>query len=733
MKKTFAGHMMMTVLLSVFLSGQMLGQEPSETPIDPHRETAEFVDEVLVTAQKGQDNLQKVPVSVSVMSGEEVRNAGMRTSSDLVTWVPNLQITSGFSAANPMIFLRGVGLPDYNANASGAVSLYLDEVYLATPAAQVVQLLDIEQIEVMKGPQGTVFGHNTTGGAIHLVTQKPGQGSPSYVRGRYGRFRQQDLDFAYERQLGRTEDAVRFASTTQNRRGYTTNILNGDDENDIEAYSAALQLRSARRENLELRLKLNGAFNRSGSRAYQSRGLFDGADALGYVDDPDPFRAAYNKKSREDIDVLGASASVQWQHPVFTLMSISSYLETLRIDSEDSDASPNQLIEVDWLNESSQISQEIRLTANKGDLDWMFGAYLFSETLEADNLFDVFRELRSPTQGFDPGQGIFLLRQLYDQETDSAAAFGRWSLPVTERLSFHVGLRHTWEDKQIVFDTAFEEPMFSVALIDFQDSLSVSEFSGGGGLSFRAGEDLLLYANLRRGFKSGGFNGGAFFANAEVSAVEPEFVTSFEVGAKSSWLDRRLVLNVAAFHYDYKDLQVFNIVNNGGIPIQFLDNAANAEIEGLELEMRTTPIRGFDLRVAVGLLDARYERYEQQDGSDFSGNRLISAPQWSWTGSAGYWRRLGQVQLGGFVQVSSRDDVFFDSANNPRIGMDDYTLWDARLTAEFGIGRLALALFAKNLTDRLYLAEAFDVSDFGFDQLVIGEPRTYGLEATFRF
>lgn len=720
------------MLLALAPTALAEGPEPPSRAGDEPRN--EVIDEITVTAQKREDRLQDVPATVAVLTASRLADLDLASSLEIAAQVPNLEIKTAYGASNPTIFLRGVGLNDFNSNANGAVGLYSDEVYLAAPSAQLLQLFDLERIEVLYGPQGTLYGRNTTGGAVNLVTRKPSGVRGGYARLTYGRFDQADLEGAFELPLPGEGNGMRLALVTNHRDGLTRNRFDGGRENDVGATAGRLQVRLVPHDRLSLHLNVHGGANRAGMRAFQSRGLIDGADALGYVDSDDPFDGAWNRDLREDLDLFGASATLLWNRPGFTLTAISAYQESEKVVVGDADASPNQLVEDDWFDHARQLSQEIRLTSSSGgNLDWIAGSYYFSEDLESATSFDVLRALRALGFGFDPANGIFFVAQSFEQQTTSFALFGQLSYALTEDLTLRAGLRHTWDDKEIDFRSAFEEPGFSIPLIDRRDRVRASELSGDLGLDYRLSDSLLLFASLRRGFKSGGFNGGALFTEEEFSAVEPEFLTSLELGFKSSWLIDRLRFNASVFAYDYQDLQVFNFINAGNVPIQFLDNASDAQIEGLELELRARPAARLDVGLGLALLDARYQDFVRDDGTDFSGNRLVSSPRFSLSGFFAYSWPLQQGSLRLHADFSARDDMFFDASNTPRIGTDGYTLANARLAFESSNSRYGIALWGKNLTDRRYLTEVIDLSDFGLDDLVYGDPRTYGVELMLRF
>ena len=717
-------------LFSILLASAASAAPPQEAsgPLGPSEPRSEIAEEITVTAQKREDRLQDVPISVAVLTTRDLEDLDLRTSSDIGEHVTNLEIKLAFNASNATIFLRGVGLNDANTNANGTVGFYVDETYLGSPSAQVFQLFDLERVEVLRGPQGTLYGRNTTGGAINVVTKKPNGSLGGYARITAGHLDQLDFEGAFDMPLPGRLNGFRVSAVSNRRDGHTKNLYNGQDENDIDSSAARLQFRFFPRDDFSLNVKLHGGINRSGARAYQSRGLIDGGDFLGYVDTPDPFTGSYNRDTREDLDIAGLSLSLFREKPNYSLISISSYDTSKRALRGDEDASPNQLVEIDWYNDAQQFTQELRLHYNSGRrLDWIAGAYYLTENLDVENRFDTLRELR-PQYGFNPAMRVFLLRQAYQQETSSLALFGQLSLRFNDRLTFRTGLRHTTEKKDITYATSLSEPLFSVPFIDFTGSVRHDAISGEIGLDYRLSSDSLFFASARRGFKSGGFSGGALFSNEQLVPVKPEFLHSLEAGSKSLWLDGRLRLNATAFYYSYQDLQVFNFVTTGGLSIQRLDNASNAEVKGLECDLTVQAKPSLQLKLDFAYLDAKYKDFVLSNGSDFSGNRLVAAPRTSSRATARYSWETAKRSWTADLALNQRGKIFLDPRNIPRIAAGNRTLLNGRLTVKSPAGRYTFSAWGKNITNEHYLVDVLDASDFGFDQLVIGDPRTYGVE-----
>lgn len=717
------------MLVATLMATTLTSVEIPETP----PATFPFVlDDIVITARRYEEPLMNSPLSITVLDGEEIHGLGFRSSTDIAAQVPNLQMNSGFVSSVPTIFMRGVGINDFNANANGAVGIYVDDVYLSSASAQVFQLFDMERIEVLRGPQGTLYGRNTTGGAIHYVTQKPEPILNGYTRLGYGRFDAVTVDAAVNSPLSDTA-AMRLSFSSTDRDGITKNRFTGGEVNDTDRWGGRALLRLFPNDELDLLLNVHGGQNRSTARYSESQGLIGGADLLGYVDDRDPFSGAYNRVGGEAVDLVGTSLTLKLDRPAYTVTSIVAYERHDRLAEEDSDSSPNQLLEVDFGDRGWQLSEEIRFASNDdGPFHWVAGIYHLEERLRLENTYDVARAFR-PLTGFNPAAGVFFARQKFIQDVESLGTFGQVGYNLLEHTRVTVGARYTAES--VTFDTrsAYEEPGVTLPFLTVSDAVDFDSLSGRVGIDCDLTDDVLAYAGISRGFTSGGFNGGFARTPAEVAPFDEETAISYEAGLKWRGLDSRLRVQSALFYNDYSDLQVFTLQNTGGIPVQVRDNAADATTYGAEIEATVQPVPAFAMKWGIGILQSRYDRF-QSGANNFSDNELVSAPQANLNGLVRYRvvvGDLGEVEMQ--ADATYNEDQFFDTANRRRLAQDAYWLFNARVSFAKRNSAYEIALWAKNLTDEEYLVDAFDLSDFGFDQLDYGDPRTYGVELTLRF
>nr|WP_321362465.1 TonB-dependent receptor [uncultured Hyphomonas sp.] len=754
--------------LTVFMPAN--AQETKDTP-----NSRRVLETVQVTAERREASQQDVPVTVTSIGQTQLDEGNYLTTEDLAQQVPGLQIKSSFSASNPTIFIRGVGINDFNPGNSGAIGVMVDDLFYNSTIGQLFQLYDLDRIEVLKGPQGTLYGRNTTGGVVSVHTARPGFEPGGFINATYGRFNQLDLEGAIDIPLS-DKLAVRLSGVSNTRDG-TRTILFPDGtsakKNDVDFQAVRGQVLYTPTDTLEILGKVEYGASSATSRSYESQGLFNFgtggfgvpdfngvcggrnaaicSDAFGYTDNPDPYSGSENIKSTpEDVKTVTADLQINWDLGMFNLTSVTGYLKADREALLEVDASPNRLTE-EYINDGSeQYSQELRLASQwDGRTSLIMGAFYLQDKLAGQDFFELLADL-NPTPGseyFDPANFIARFDRMYTQKTDTFAVFAQTDYDLTPRLTATLGARFTWEDRNIKL-FSYAGPVDAVPLSQpspvyyplldesayGRDSISFEEPTFRAALSYDATDDVMLYGSVSRGFKSGGFNTGASSDPVEASIVDPEQLLAYEVGVKSEWFAHTLRANASAFLYDYKDLQVFGLAPSG-VPTQTLFNADKASIKGLEFDVTSLPVEGLELSLAGTYLDAEYEDFVTPIGEDFSGNRMVATPEWSLVARARYesqpvWDDK-RIIFG--VDASYTDDQFFDTANTPRLGQDSYVLANARIALKPASDRWELAAFIKNITDEDYIVDAYDVADFGFDELVYGNPQTYGVSLSYRF
>lgn len=745
----------------------VLAQSPDpETPVE--EEATNRLGTVTITAQKREQSLQDVGISVTAYTGEQLNDANLSDSNDLARLVPGLNIGLPTGAGNqPAIFLRGIGLNDFATNNLGPVGVYVDDLFISSPGAQVMQVFDLARVEVLKGPQGTLYGRNTTGGAIKFVTARPADTLEAGLTGQYAEYGTTKLTGFLS---GPLSSAVRgrVAFEKNDSDGYITNRFDGSDAAGTDNLSFRGLLDVDFSSNSSGEFGVYGSLVDQPGPRYRSQGALSPLDAatpcntaaiiandcvnvLGFQN-PDSFYAVdQNTPAYLDADSYAAQAKLIWDFDGFSITSITGYQSLDKVFLEDSDSSPADILTVQYGVESEDISEEIQIAGGQDRLNWLLGGFYSNSTLDQDQSLDLYKEFRPLIEsvdpqsfpgGFDPvgaaiGVPALDYRTVNSLETTVYALFGQADYEFTDQWRGTLGLRYTKEDRDFTQEASFDEAALgAIPLFDFSDEQSDEEVSWKLGLDYLPYEGGLLYASVANGFKGGGYNGGFLFDVSEQKPYEPETVTAYELGVKTDLADGLARLNAAVFYNDYKDMQIFTVVSGGG-PVAFavLDNAANAVTQGAEIELTALPAEGLNLSLGLAYLDTELKDYQTDSGVDFFGNALVQAPEWSANGMARYERPLfGSLLYSAQVDFSYQDKVYFTSDNSEPLSQGAYWLWNAQLGVESESGRWHAALFAKNIGGEEYYSHGFDLVDtIGANQLMLGAPSQIGIELGVRY
>lgn len=732
----------MTVRVLHFLSAASL-LAIAHTPVlaQPTAADEDVSGEIIVTAQKRSESLQNVPIAITAISADQLTERGIRNSVDVAAATPNLQIneTAG-SGTQPAVFLRGIGLNDFSLNNSGPVAIYLDEVNLSSFGAQNFSLFDMARVEVLRGPQGTLYGKNTTGGAVNFVTQLPGAEWNGGASASYGSFRSTRIEAAVGGPLSDTL-GIRLAGLRNYSRGFFTNLATGEKSNGADLWAARATLQWQPNDALDVIFRGRVEANNSRFNWYDQEGTLDpltGAqcaaaqvlahqcdDAFGYSDQDPVYKGRFSRNDKQDNKVSSTSLNIGYDLGGVQLTSITAYTKSDNFYPEDTDVSPNHLVEVTLGAKTDTFSQELRANGDSDSLKWILGLYYAWERVDQDQTADVLRDIR-------PDPAAFFSRHLNRQTGKVYAAFGQLDFKLSDALSLTAGARLTQDNKKFRTQLQFEEPGLIIPIFDTPLAIKKGNFSWKLGLNYQANENWLLYASASHGFKGGGFNGSFIFDPAQNVPYRPETLTAFEIGSKNKFADGRVTLNTATFLYDYKNAQVFSIVSSAGFPISLLNNAPKAKIYGAEAELSARLGGGLSFNAALGLIHTEFTSFPTFTG-DFTRNRLARAPSVTASGSINYEHEFeGFGTLAASVDLSHQSMVYFGTENSPLGQQKGYALAGARLSLnlENGIG---IALFGRNLFDKYYAINRTPLTDFGLVQVVSGTPRTIGVEASFRF
>lgn len=710
---------------------------------------AAVLEEVIVTAQKREQNLQEIGVSVTAFSGDQIRKLGFTNSVDIIAQTPNLSFgTPTGEGNNASLAIRGVGLSDFNDNNEGPVAVYVDEVYVSALSGVTFQLFDLDRVEVLRGPQGTLYGRNTTGGLVHFVSAKPGEETEGYVELTAAENSQFKIEGAIGGSLGKkVQGRLSFAHNEHD--GYVENRGPGsNDANNTDNNAARLQIAVQPSDNVDILFNAHTSENDADMGAWQHEATYSpdggitslalpadlnwydtcpGCDAFGYRDtDGDPWEGAYDRDGSLTIENSGGSMRIDWDVSDLTFTSITAYENFERHYGEDTDVSPGPIIHNTYEADIDQFTQEIRLSGEHDRLHWLVGAFYYDH--EVDGFFEI------DASGID-----FLIGDAnYDQETESWSVFGQAEYDLADAWTLIAGLRYTDEEREL--DYLSEEnngllPPDDNTMFDYDNTISNDNITGKVELNFRPSDDVMLYGSFSLGTKSAGFNTGLLdetglfgtTIRADVPYDEEE-LTSYEVGIKSDLFNGTTRFNASAFYYDYSDFQAFAFVDLN----QVIFNT-DAEITGMEIEIVTHPIEGLEIMLGGAYLDAEADDIPLNDASGLTRDRdMTLAPEYSLNGLVRYQWPAFSGSLAAQVDFTWQDDVYFDIQNHPVSSQESYDVWNARVSYYSAEENWSVTAFVNNLSDEEYRGYSFDVTNlFGFNQVSYGRPRWAGV--TFNY
>jgi len=730
------------------------------------------LDEIVVTAQKRAENQQDVPIAITAISSKTIERSNLSNATQLTQLVPSLQVNGVVGEATPIYSLRGVSMFDFSFNQSSPVALYKDEVYKGNFAIQGIELFDLERIEVLRGPQGTLYGKNTTGGAINLITKKPDFTSSGYLRAGYGNFDRREFEGAAQLPLIEDVLAVRGAFTYVKSDGWFENVSPGQlDLEGTDQWGARVSVLFKPSEDLTFNLIASksqqdpvnyGILGRPGPLGVGA-GVFADFNALDPVANPqtDYFRVGLADDQIEDPNpgrreqtTNAVSLTANWDiSPSLGLTSITSYDQGELFVPENTDGAPIQVIEIDYRGETTQFTQDIRLSTNfDGPFNFILGAYYQYEDVFNDTELRFFNGIDVNADGTidaaDCVDGGFFLSCRYgnqfDQTRNSTALYSDGSYEISPQLKIRGGIRVTREKADLDNFVAQVRSATGVPIANtipgdatnlnatFTNSLDDTAVTGKVGVDFTPADDLLFYASYSQGFRAGAFNAQAFFSIDEATAVEPETIDAFEVGFKTQFFGRRLQLNGAAFSYKYDNQQIINV--NPSNSAQQLINVDKSTINGAELELAARPFNNLTFTSSLSYLDAEFDQ-AIISGTDVSGNTLPNAPKLSGNVSVD-WQFIDKSSFGAVLHLdgSFQSKQFFEPFNVERIQQPAYGILNGNVSFEVIPESLEVSLWARNITNEFYITNAIDVVEgFGLDYIHRGAPRSYGLKLTYLY
>ena len=754
--------------VSVSIAPSLLASNPEPNgagdKIGLPTETSYTIEEITVTAGRRTENLQKVPIAVSVLNDMSLQVSDIRNLTDIASRAPGLTVSS-FSLGQPSIHMRGIGSNDDGAAMDSSVVVFLDDVYVGRISTIDLNVLDLQQVEILRGPQGTLYGKNAIGGAIKLISKNPSDEPEARLKLTAGNYRAGGLNFLANGPLSQHWQG-RISLDTRRQDGWQENlVLGGEKQHDGESWGIRSQLRNTASDttNAQWSVDFSGD-NRNSTGRIPVRGgvpihlLDSSGNRIPQMDSAgnplldtngqtlyatalpttifqqlggSPRHATNDQKGFTDRKIWGLNQRISHATSKGSWISITGYRDSDFAWFEDSIGIPSFVSDqgvTTFVNEAhKQFSQEIRWTSDLDasssteithdkSLSYVLGMYYLYEQTDRLEEF-AFSDTSARTN--------------QSNQTNSYAILGQLDYQVTPHTTLTLGGRYNRDTKNLSQES-FNGGAPAIILESFQlrSRETWQDFSPRLALSYTPNDDQLFYGAISRGMKSGGFQGAPSTLAVAQRIIDPESAVAYELGFKSQWLEDRLRLNLAAFYTDYQDLQVvqFQTIDNFG---QFqTDNAASATLQGLEFEFDAYLSSALTLSGSYAYLDATYDSFDDLDGRDFTGNHLRQAPKHTATLALHYEIPLprGSLHLNADYRYQSKS---FREPDNSITQQPAYQLVDTSLSYRASNNRWEAKLWAKNALDELYIAHLYVLG--GNDYANFGTPRTYGITLSMNY
>ena len=729
MINSFWLHRKRWLLLAPVMGGLLsTGSAWAQTGAGPSAGAAEPLADIIVTARKVPESLLKAPLSVTSVSGDTIRAAGLQSITDLTRMAPNVDVSGGIAGQlQGQISIRGISTLVRNIGLETGVGIFVDGVYIGRPENFAQHLLDVDRVEIARGPQATEYGKNTIAGVIQVQTTQPDAETGGQVRLDAGNY---DYRRAEAVLGGRVSDqfSVRGAIAYAWQDGFYRHLSGGQDAGSTDMLTWRLSAKLSATDALSFLLRWDGLRDRGTPAFFQ-------ADSLaGYPADfpsREPLHINNNRPNRLSRDSQGISLTAEWKMDALTVTSITAYRDSSYDASLDDDQEQVDFVAVDDFSDDSHFfSQELRVAGEAGRLRYLVGAFYFDQMVRTDRALGLGADLGVPGQPTLTTRGHVA--------TQSGALFARLDYQLSDRLSASAGLRYTRERKRAHFvqnDATGIFPFLGFPDLTFDGRSTDDDFSPSASLSYEIAQGANLYARFARGFKSAAYNVD-IASSLDGLTADPEKATSYEVGFKALLLDNRMRLNLAAFHTDHDRLQVSQVLGNG----LALSNAGKARIEGIEGELALQLSPRLRLEGNAAVLDAKYKRFDNcgvplsvgGGSTDCAGNDLVLAPHFTAYGAAQYELPVSFGTLFARGDVDYRSSVYFEPTNSDAFKSGARTLVNLRL----GVRRdnWTLTAWVENITDATYKTYADDRSGIGiFRTAAYGAPRTYGVGLSSKF
>ncbi len=696
---------------------------------------ATTLDAITVTARKREETLQEIPVAVTAFTAEALDKLNVEDLSDLGGQVPNLTIYAARGASSTVTaYIRGVGQADPTWGADPGVGIYLDDVYIARPQGALLDVFDVSRIEVLRGPQGTLYGKNTIGGAIKYISRGLPQETEGYAQITVGNYNQLDAKAAIGGEIGGKDSGLRarVAVASMNRDGFGENTITHQPISDKEINAARFNLGAYAGDDFDVQFALDWIDDKSGMRG--SKMLVPNPFAPAYPPMDSRYDVRSGMRNINDVETKGASATVNWRpNEDWAVKYIIAKRESDTFGNIDFDTTPVKIADVQGIYFDEQVSNELQVNYDGGGrARGVVGLYQFNGEAGGQIRNNFFNLLFGDTRG-----------TVY---TESIALYADWTFDLNDKWKLDVGARYTDEDKRaVVFNRSYADATFTrptAVVADFDKTINLTNVSPKVSIDYQVNPDVMVYGLATRGFKSGGYNirANAVAVPRSAEPFDDESVDSFEVGSKMAFLDQRLFLNVSLFHNKYKDIQlsVFTGIdtNGDGVDDQFFGdftNAGRGTVNGAEVEYQWLPTQNWLVSGNLAWLDAKYDEFIDRGVNVADKQRFTNAPEFSGAMNVEYRTALSNGgNLSARMTYSYQSEVWPTTDLSPLIMQKGYGLLGAGVIWQAN-DAWSFSLQGSNLMDKEYRTTGYNIPSVGSVIGFYGAPRQYTLTARYEF